>query len=104
MFLDLNHRFQGAMRVHSGRLPGYVSDRSVATVARYPTSFCKIWYVWFHLSVVGLGPLFLQVEACFPFSFLHSRVIRWIMEVWGEKVGRVARPVFNHQRAALDRR
>lgn len=33
------------MRVHSGRLPGYVSDRSVATVARYPTSFCKIWYV-----------------------------------------------------------
>lgn len=74
-FLDLNH-VDFSMRVHSGPLPGYVSDRSVATVARYPTSFCKIWYVWFHLSVVGLGPLFLQVEACSPCSFLRSRVIR----------------------------
>lgn len=39
----------------------------------------------------------------FPIKF-SSFPFRWIMEVWGEKVGRVARPVFNHQRAALDRR
>lgn len=42
--------------------------------------------------MVGLGPLFLQVEACSPFSFLHSRVIRWIMEVWGVKGGPACSP------------
>lgn len=50
-FLDLNH-VDSSMRVHSGRLPGYVSDRSVATLARYPTSFCKILYVWFYLNLL----------------------------------------------------
>lgn len=42
LFLDLNH-VDSSMRVHSGRLPSYVSDRSVATVARYPTSLSKKW-------------------------------------------------------------
>lgn len=48
LFLDLNH-VDSSMRVHSGRLPSYVSDRSVATVARYPTSLKKNGYVWFRV-------------------------------------------------------
>lgn len=41
-FFYFNH-VDSSMRVHSGRLPSYVSDRSVATVARYPTSLKKKW-------------------------------------------------------------
>lgn len=41
-------------RVHSGRLPGYVSDHLVDTLARYLTSFCKIWYCgWSEPSVLA---------------------------------------------------
>lgn len=60
---------------------GFIVD---VCLAMFPIVQSPLWLAtllhfgtgWFHLSVVGLGPLFLQVEACSPCSFLRSRVIR----------------------------